>query len=148
MAQASMGCWSNIGGVADASQHPMGAKPKCPASVRRSTSRRNGSSAPPARCASPLTIAAEGEFLAAAALSEASDVVMGHPLAPKLRNLQTLIEIGVDKNTTVVFPGPLMSTIQELGAFLTRETDAVAKMAKPAVGDDSFRKSESGGVLT
>jgi hypothetical protein len=56
-----------------------------------------------------------------------------------------LIEIGVDKNTTVVFPGPLMSTIQELGAFLTRETDAVAKMAKPAVSDDSFRKSESGG---
>jgi hypothetical protein len=35
-----------------------------------------------------------------------------------------------------------------LGAFLTRETDAVAKMAKPAVGDDSFRKSESGGVQT
>jgi hypothetical protein len=27
----------------------------------------------------------------------------------------------VDKNTTVVFPAPLMSTIEELGAFLTRE---------------------------
>jgi regulator of protease activity HflC (stomatin/prohibitin superfamily) len=93
-------------------------------------------------------IAAEGEFLAAAALGEASDIMMEHPLALQLRNLQTLIEIGVDKNTTVVFPGPLMSTIQELGAFLTRETDAVVKMAKPAVGDDSFRKSESGGVQT
>ena len=93
-------------------------------------------------------IAAEGEFLAAAALGEASDIMMQHPLALQLRNLQTLIEIGVDKNTTVVFPGPLMSTIQELGAFLTRETDAVAKMAKPAVGDDYFRKSESGGVQT
>jgi hypothetical protein len=43
----------------------------------------------------------------------------------QLRNLQTLVEIGVDKNTTVVFPAPLMSTIQELGAFLTRETTAV-----------------------
>jgi regulator of protease activity HflC (stomatin/prohibitin superfamily) len=93
-------------------------------------------------------IAAEGEFLAAAALGEASDIMMEHPLALQLRNLQTLIEIGVDKNTTVVFPGPLMSTIQELGAFLTRETDAVVKMAKTAVGDDSFRKSESGGVPT
>jgi regulator of protease activity HflC (stomatin/prohibitin superfamily) len=93
-------------------------------------------------------IAAEGEFLAAAALGEASDIMMEHPLALQLRNLQTLIEIGVDKNTTVVFPGPLMSTIQELGAFLTRETDAVVKMAKPAVGDDSFRKSESEGVQT
>jgi regulator of protease activity HflC (stomatin/prohibitin superfamily) len=93
-------------------------------------------------------IAAEGEFLAAAALGEASDIMMEHPLALQLRNLQTLIEIGVDKNTTVVFPGPLMSTIQELGAFLTRETDAVVKMTKPAVGDDSFRKSESEGVQT
>jgi hypothetical protein len=37
-----------------------------------------------------------------------------------------LVEIGVDKNTTVVFPAPLMSTMQELGAFLARETTAVA----------------------
>jgi regulator of protease activity HflC (stomatin/prohibitin superfamily) len=77
-------------------------------------------------------IAAEGESLAAAALGDASDTMMVHPLALQLRNLQTLIEIGVDKNTTVVFPGPLMSTIQELGAFLTRETAAVAKLAQPS----------------
>jgi len=77
-------------------------------------------------------IAAEGESLAAAALGEASDVMMAHPLALQLRNLQTLIEIGVDKNTTVVFPGPLMSTIQEIGAFLSRETGASAKMAQPS----------------
>lgn len=81
-------------------------------------------------------IAAEGEFLAAAALGEASDVMMQHPLALQLRNLQTLIEIGVDKNTTVVFPGPLMSTIQELGAFLTRETDAIGKISKQMASDD------------
>ena len=71
-------------------------------------------------------IAAEGEALAAAALGQASDTMMAHPLALQLRNLQTLVEIGVDKNTTVVFPAPLMSTIQELGAFLTRETAAVS----------------------
>jgi regulator of protease activity HflC (stomatin/prohibitin superfamily) len=76
-------------------------------------------------------IAAEGESLAAAALGAASDIMMDHPLALQLRNLQTLIEIGVDKNTTVVFPGPLMSTIQEMGAFLARETGAVAKMTSP-----------------
>jgi regulator of protease activity HflC (stomatin/prohibitin superfamily) len=75
-------------------------------------------------------IAAEGESLAAAALGDASDIMMAHPLALQLRNLQTLIEIGVDKNTTVVFPGPLMSTIQEMGAFLSRETGAVAKMGQ------------------
>jgi regulator of protease activity HflC (stomatin/prohibitin superfamily) len=66
-------------------------------------------------------INAEGESLAAAALGEASDTMMAHPLALQLRNLQSLVEIGVDKNTTVVFPAPLMSTIEELGAFLSRE---------------------------
>ncbi|MCW2855107.1 MAG: band 7 protein [Marmoricola sp.] len=71
-------------------------------------------------------INAEGESLAAAALGEASDIMMEHPLALQLRNLQSLVEIGVDKNTTVVFPAPLMSTIGELGAFLARETAAAA----------------------
>ena len=51
-------------------------------------------------------INAEGEALAAAALGEASDTMMAHPLALQLRNLQSLVEIGVDKNTTVVFPAP------------------------------------------
>jgi regulator of protease activity HflC (stomatin/prohibitin superfamily) len=71
-------------------------------------------------------INAEGEHLAAAALGEASDVMMDHPLALQLRNLQTLVEVGVDKNTTVVFPAPLMSTIGELGSFLAREKAAAA----------------------
>jgi regulator of protease activity HflC (stomatin/prohibitin superfamily) len=69
-------------------------------------------------------IAAEGEALAADQLGAASDVMMAHPLALQLRNLQSLVEIGVDKNTTVVFPAPLMSTIGELGAFLAREQAA------------------------
>src|SRR2546423_4753627 len=77
-------------------------------------------------------IAAEGESLAAAALGEASDTMMAHPLALQLRNLQSLVEIGVDKNTTVVFPAPLMSTIQELGAFLSRETTAATSASVPA----------------
>jgi hypothetical protein len=69
-------------------------------------------------------IAAEGESLAADQLGAASDVMMAHPLALQLRNLQSLVEIGVDQNTTVVFPAPLMSTIEELGRFLTREAAA------------------------
>ncbi len=69
-------------------------------------------------------INAEGESLAAAALGDASDTMMAHPLALQLRNLQSLVEIGVDKNTTVVFPAPLMSTIGELGTFLAREASA------------------------
>ena len=77
-------------------------------------------------------INAEGESLAAAALGEASDTMMAHPLALQLRNLQSLVEIGVDKNTTVVFPAPLMSTIGELGAFLSRETAAAATVVPAA----------------
>src|SRR5256885_4893822 len=69
-------------------------------------------------------ISAEGEAMAADALGTAADIMMAHPLALQLRNLQSLVEIGVDKNTTVVFPAPLMSTIGELGAFLTREPPA------------------------
>ena len=69
-------------------------------------------------------IAAEGEALAAGELASASDVMMAHPLALQLRNLQTLAEIAVDRNSTVVFPAPLMSTIQELGGFLEREQAA------------------------
>ena len=74
-------------------------------------------------------INAEGESLAAAALGDASDVMMAHPLALQLRNLQSLVELGVDKNTTVVFPAPLMSTIGELGAFLAHETAAASQIS-------------------
>ncbi|MEO7018117.1 MAG: slipin family protein, partial [Leifsonia sp.] len=79
-------------------------------------------------------IAAQGESLAAAALGEASDTMMAHPLALQLRNLQTLVEIGVDKNTLVVFPSPLMSTIGELGSFLSREKMASVGLADAASG--------------
>ncbi|HEY1538858.1 MAG TPA: slipin family protein [Solirubrobacteraceae bacterium] len=75
-------------------------------------------------------IAAEGEALAAGELGRASDVMMDHPLALQLRNLQTMVEIGVDKNSTIVFPAPLMSTIQELGAFLSREVDAAGGLPR------------------
>jgi regulator of protease activity HflC (stomatin/prohibitin superfamily) len=81
-------------------------------------------------------IAAEGEALAAGELARASDVMMAHPLSLQLRNLQTLAEISVDQNSTVVFPAPLMSTIQELGAFLSRE-GAAATAPPPALPDEA-----------
>jgi regulator of protease activity HflC (stomatin/prohibitin superfamily) len=78
-------------------------------------------------------INAQGEQLAAEALGAASDIMVKHPLALQLRNLQSLVEIGVDKNTTVVFPAPLMSTIGELGAFLARETAAGAALPSVSI---------------
>jgi hypothetical protein len=58
--------------------------------------------------------------------------MMAHPLALRLRNLRSLVEIGVDKNTTVVFPAPLMTTIAELGSFLARESAAAIPPTTPA----------------
>ncbi len=52
-------------------------------------------------------IHAEGEFQAAAKLAEAAAVITTEPVALQLRYLQTLTEIGVEKNTTVVFPVPI-----------------------------------------
>jgi regulator of protease activity HflC (stomatin/prohibitin superfamily) len=91
-------------------------------------------------------INAEGESLAATALGEASDIMMEHPLALQLRNLQTLVELGVDKNSTVVFPAPLMSTIAELGTFLTRETAAAESTTAPAAPSEGRSAPPSGQV--
>jgi len=52
-------------------------------------------------------IHAEGEFSAAQRLKEAADVLATQPVTLQLRYLQTLTEIGVEKNTTIVFPLPV-----------------------------------------
>ncbi|MBV9193486.1 MAG: slipin family protein [Solirubrobacterales bacterium] len=52
-------------------------------------------------------INAEGEFQAAAKLADAADVIGENPVTLQLRYLQTLREIGVNQNSTVVFPMPI-----------------------------------------
>jgi regulator of protease activity HflC (stomatin/prohibitin superfamily) len=52
-------------------------------------------------------IAAQGEFQAATKLAEAAAVLNREPISVTLRYLQTLIEIGTEQNTTIVFPLPL-----------------------------------------
>ncbi len=52
-------------------------------------------------------IAAEGEFQAAGQICAAADKMAQSPIALQLRYLQTLVEIGGDKNTTTVFPVPI-----------------------------------------
>src|ERR1700756_5346912 len=52
-------------------------------------------------------IHAEGEFTAAEKLGMAAEMIQRQPAALTLRYLQTLVEIGADKNTTVVFPLPI-----------------------------------------
>jgi regulator of protease activity HflC (stomatin/prohibitin superfamily) len=52
-------------------------------------------------------IAADGEFQAAQKLTSAAEVMSSQPAALALRYMQTLLDLGVDKNTTIVFPIPL-----------------------------------------
>jgi regulator of protease activity HflC (stomatin/prohibitin superfamily) len=52
-------------------------------------------------------IHAEGELQASAKLSEAANVISKNPTALQLRYLQTLTEIGTEKNTTILFPLPI-----------------------------------------
>ena len=61
-------------------------------------------------------IHAEGEFSAAQRLVDAAKLLATEPVSVQLRYLQTLTEIGVEKNTTVVFPVPVdfFSGIQKL----------------------------------
>ncbi|MCC6265523.1 MAG: slipin family protein [Bryobacterales bacterium] len=61
-------------------------------------------------------IHAEGEFGAAARLADAAALIQTQPAALQLRYLQTLVEIGVEKNSTIVFPMPIdiMSAVTKL----------------------------------
>ncbi|MBI1739258.1 MAG: slipin family protein [Acidobacteria bacterium] len=52
-------------------------------------------------------IHADGEFQASTKLAQAAEVLATQPAAIQLRYLQTLTEIGVEKNTTIVFPLPI-----------------------------------------
>jgi regulator of protease activity HflC (stomatin/prohibitin superfamily) len=66
-------------------------------------------------------IHAEGEYTAAEKLSMAAEVLQHQPVAIQLRYLQTLVEIGTEKNTTIVFPLPVdiissMSRVLEMAA--------------------------------
>src|SRR6266480_6575142 len=64
-------------------------------------------------------IHAEGEYTAAEKLAMAAEVIQRQPAALQLRYLQTLVEIGMDKNTTIVFPLPV-DIISSLGRALDR----------------------------
>ena len=64
-------------------------------------------------------IHAEGEYLAAEKLGMAAEVIQRQPAAIQLRYLQTLVEIGAEKNTTIVFPLPL-DIFSSLGRALER----------------------------
>jgi regulator of protease activity HflC (stomatin/prohibitin superfamily) len=67
-------------------------------------------------------VAADGEFQAAQKLGEAADIITKHPVALQLRTLQTMAEISVEKNSTIIFPAQFMTTVQEAIAALKKDS--------------------------
>jgi regulator of protease activity HflC (stomatin/prohibitin superfamily) len=63
-------------------------------------------------------VAAEGEFQAAVKLGQAADLMALHPVALQLRTLQTMAEISVEKNSTIIFPAQFMTTVSEAIAMI------------------------------
>jgi regulator of protease activity HflC (stomatin/prohibitin superfamily) len=72
-------------------------------------------------------IHAEGEFSAAQRLADAARVLATEPTTIQLRYLQTLTEIGVEKNTTIVFPLPL----DLLGGMAAKHAAGAPQIAAP-----------------
>jgi regulator of protease activity HflC (stomatin/prohibitin superfamily) len=70
-------------------------------------------------------IHAEGEYMAAEKLSMAAQQIQKEPVAIQLRYLQTLVEIGAEKNTTVVFPVPvdMLSSLARLADLASRKSE-------------------------
>ena len=68
---------------------------------------------------------AQGEYQAAQTLADAAALISKEPAALQLRYLQTLIEIGVDKNTTIVFPLPI-DLIEPLTEMMRKASGASA----------------------
>lgn len=66
-------------------------------------------------------VAAEGEFQAAEKLGQAADLIQKHPVALQLRTLQTMAEISVEKNSTIIFPAQFMTTVQEAFKMMTSD---------------------------
>jgi regulator of protease activity HflC (stomatin/prohibitin superfamily) len=67
-------------------------------------------------------VAAEGEYQAAVRLGQAADIISQHPVALQLRTLQTMAEISIEKNSTIIFPAQFMTTVQDAIATIARDT--------------------------
>jgi regulator of protease activity HflC (stomatin/prohibitin superfamily) len=67
-------------------------------------------------------VAAQGEFEAAVKLGEAADIISKHPVALQLRTLQTMAEISVEKNSTIIFPAQFMTTVKEAMSMIQGES--------------------------
>jgi regulator of protease activity HflC (stomatin/prohibitin superfamily) len=90
---------------------------------------------------------AQGEFMAAQTLADAAKVIATEPAALQLRYLQTLTEIAVEKNSTIIFPLPI-DLVAPLTELLRRASDTLKPQELPAasvvpttLADESVHRS-------
>src|SRR5262249_45178456 len=69
-------------------------------------------------------VAAEGEYQAAMRLGQAADIITQHPVALQLRTLQTMAEISVEKNSTIIFPAQFMTSVREALAIVGKDPES------------------------
>ena len=89
-------------------------------------------------------IHAEGEFEASTKLADAAEVLEKQPAAIQLRYLQTLTEIGVEKNTTIVFPLPVDIISQWVRAFAEKKVETNGERRKTRGSGPGSREPASG----
>ena len=77
-------------------------------------------------------INSEGEFQAAQKLTDAADIISTNPASLQLRYLQTLLEIGSNQNTTVVFPLPMDVLEPFIGKGSAERAKGTERPARPA----------------
>jgi regulator of protease activity HflC (stomatin/prohibitin superfamily) len=93
-------------------------------------------------------INAEGEAQAATKLAEAADVISRNPVTIQLRYLQTLLEIGGEQNSTVIFPlpidliGPLMESVNG------HRRDGAGSSPQAAIAPDGAKISPAAAAST
>jgi regulator of protease activity HflC (stomatin/prohibitin superfamily) len=82
-------------------------------------------------------IAADGEFQAAQVLANAAEIISTQPAALALRYMQTLLDMGSNQNSTIVFPIPIELIGPLLAAPVPMDRPAPANTAAPANGTDA-----------
>lgn len=92
---------------------------------------------------------AQGEFMAAQTLADAAKVIATEPAALQLRYLQTLTEIAVEKNSTIIFPlpidlvAPLTELLRRASGMAERQELPAASVVVPAIlADDPTRVTQ------
>src|SRR3954466_2143522 len=122
--------------IIDESTEPWGVKVtaveikdvEIPEQMQRAIARQAGAGREPRA----KIINSEGEFQAAQKLTDAADIISTNPASLQLRYLQTLLEIGTNQNTTVVFPLPMDVLEPFVGKGAAGRAEGTPRPARPA----------------